>query len=120
MIATGLVSGGTAALRAVPVVAVTLGVLIAVSVYLGEHDLVPGLFPEVASMSAFVLALVVGVAFIVLLSAPLNVVAASGLTGGGVGYALYRLGFGVLRPVPAYRLESERRDDEPGPDDELP
>jgi len=120
MVVAGLFGGGVPAVRAVPVVATTIGVLIAIAAYAGEHDLVPGLFPEVATMTTFAVAILVGVAFVVLLSAPTDVVAAAGLTGGGIGYGLYRIIFGVIRPVPSYRLETGRDVDPGAPDSEEP
>jgi hypothetical protein len=100
-------------------VAATIGILLAVSAYAGEHDLVRGLFPEVVTMATFVVAFLAGVGFIFLLSAPVDTVAAAALTGGGVGYGLYRTVFGVVRPVPSYRLERERDVDPEAPDEEF-
>ena len=110
MLVTGLFSGGVAALRTVPVVGATVGALIAASLYLAEHDVVPGIYPEVASVAAFVATAAVAVGFVVVLSASTAVVGAAALTGGGVGVTVYRLVFGVVRPVPEYRL---RKDEEP-------
>jgi hypothetical protein len=112
MVGAGLFSGGVSAVRTVPVVGVAIAVLMAVSAAAGEHDLVPGLFPEVASMLAFVVVVVVGIGFIVLLPTPIDVTSAAALTGAGVGYAVYRLLFGVVFDVPEYRLERERDDED--------
>jgi len=105
MVGAGLLSEGVAAVRAVPAVAATIGALTAGTVYLAEHDVVPGVYPEVATVAAFLLTLGVGVGFALGLSQTVAVVSAAGLTGGGVGIALYRFVFGVLWPVPTYRLE---------------
>jgi len=110
MLGTGLFSGGSEAVRAVPVVSVTIAACIAVAVYLAEHDVVPGVYPEVATVAAFLVTIAVGVAFVFALSASTAVVGAAALTGGGAGVAVYRLVFGVFLPVPAYRLE---KDEEP-------
>ena len=119
MLGTGLLGGGITAVPALPAVAATIGILLAVSAYAGEHDLVRGLFPEVVTMATFVVAFLAGVGFIFLLSAPVDTVAAAALTGGGVGYGLYRTVFGVVRPVPSYRLERERDVDPEAPDEEF-
>jgi hypothetical protein len=119
MLGTGLLGGGVAAVRALPTVAGTIGLLLAVSAFAGEHDVVPGLFPEVATMVTFVVAVVAGVGFIRLLSAPVEVVAAAALTGGGSGYGLYRILFGVVWSVPSYRLETEQDVDAESPDGEF-
>jgi hypothetical protein len=119
MLGTGLLGGGITAVPALPYVAATIGVLLALSAYAGEHDLVPGLYPEVVTMATFVLAFLAGVAFVFLLSSPVDVVAAAALTGGGVGYGLYRTVFGVIRPVPSYRLDAERGVDPEAPGEDL-
>ena len=110
MLGTGLFSGGSEAVRAVPGVGVTIGALVAVSVYLAEHDVVPGVYPEVATVVAFLVTVAVGVGFVLSLSASAAVVGAAALSGGGAGVVVYRLVFGVVLPVPAYRLA---KDDEP-------
>jgi hypothetical protein len=74
------------------------------SVALGEHDVVPGVFPEVATAGAFLGTIAVGIGFIQLLPVATSVVAAASLVGGGIGMAGYRIVFGLIRPVPAYRL----------------
>jgi hypothetical protein len=112
MLGTGLFSGGSEAIRTVPVVSVTIAALIAASVYVAEHDVVPGLYPEVASVAAFLVTVAVGVGFVLVLPAPTAVVSAAALTGGGAGVALYRLVFGVFLPVPAYRLEKDEEPEE--------
>ena len=71
-------------------------------------------------MTAVVVVVAVGIGFVVLLTPPVRVVSAAALTGGGVGYALYRIVFGLVVPVPEYRLENEREDESPGPGDDLP
>lgn len=111
MLGTGLFSGGVAAVRTVPVVAATIAALIAAAVYLAEHDVVPGIYPEVATIAAFLVTVAVGAGFALVLPTPVAVVSAAALSGAGVGLALYRLVFGVALPVPAYRLE---KGDEPG------
>jgi hypothetical protein len=112
MLGTGLVSGGSEALLTVPAVGVTVAALIAISVYLAEHDVVPGVYPEVASVAAFLVTVAVGVGFVVALSATTAVVSAAALTGGGLGVTLYRLVYGVVLPVPAYRLEKDAEPEE--------
>jgi len=110
MLGTGLFSGGSEAVRAVPVVGVTIAALIAASMYLAEHDVVPGVYPEVATVAGFVVTAAIGVGFAFVLPASAAVVGAAALSGGGAGITCYRLVFGVFLPVPAYRLE---RDEEP-------
>jgi hypothetical protein len=112
MVGTGLFSGGVEAVRAVPVVAVTIAALIAVAVYLAEHDVVPGVYPEVATVAAFVVTVAVGVGFVLALSASAAVVGAAALSGGGFGVAAYRLVFGVFLPVPDYRLAKDEGPEE--------
>ncbi|WP_277542702.1 hypothetical protein [Haloarcula laminariae] len=107
MLGTGLFSGGSEAVRAVPVVGLTIAALIAVSVYLAEHDVVPGVYPEVATVAAFLVTVGVGVGFVLTLPASAAVVGAAALSGGGAGVAVYRLVFGVFLPVPAYRLAKD-------------
>ena len=60
MLGTGLFSGGSGAVRAVPAVGVTIAALIAASVYLAEHDIVPGVYPEVATVATFLVTVGVG------------------------------------------------------------
>jgi len=110
MVGTGLVSDGLGAVRTVPTVAVIVGTLLAGSVYLAEHDVVPGLYPEVVTLVAFLVTVAVGTGLALVLSAPLAVTGAAALVGGGIGVASYRLVFGVVLPVPAYRLQ---QDDDP-------
>ncbi|WP_276249479.1 hypothetical protein [Haloarcula rara] len=112
MLGTGLFSGGGEAVRAVPVVGVTIAAGIAVSVYLAEHDVVPGVYPEVASVAAFLLTVAVGVGFALVLAAPTAVVSAAALTGGGAGVVVYRTVYGFFLPVPAYRLEKDEEPEE--------
>jgi len=119
MLGAGLFSGGSEAVRAVPVVGVTIAALIAVAVYLAEHDVVPGLYPEVATVAAFVVTVAVGVGFVFLLSVPARVVGAAALTGGGAGVVVYRLVFGFFFPVPAYRLEKDEEPEETVESEEL-
>ncbi|WP_262179745.1 hypothetical protein [Haloarcula laminariae] len=107
MLGTGLFSGGSEAVRAVPVVGLTTAAFIAVSVYLAEHDVVPGVYPEVATVAAFLVTVGVGVGFVLTLPASAAVVGAAALSGGGAGVAVYRLVFGVFLPVPAYRLAKD-------------
>src|SRR6056297_1985694 len=94
MLGTGLFSGGSEAIRTVPVVSVTIAALIAVSVYLAEHDVVPGVYPEVATVAAFLVTIAVGAGFVLALPASAAVVGAAALSGGGVGIVRYRLVFG--------------------------
>ena len=112
MLGTGLFSGGVEAVWAVPFVAPVIAALIAVAVYLAEHDVVPGIYPEVATVAAFIFTVAVGAGFVLALSASAAVVGAAALTGGGVGVTVYRLVFGVFLPVPAYRLEKDREPEE--------
>ena len=93
-------------------VGVTIAALIAASVYLAEHDVVPGVYPEVATVAAFILTVAVGVGFVLTLSASAAVVGAAALAGGGAGLTCYRLVFGVVLPVPAYRLEKDEKPEE--------
>jgi hypothetical protein len=112
MLGTGLFSGGSEAVRAAPVVMPIIAALIAVSMYLAEHDVVPGLYPEVATVAAFITTVAVGAGLIVALPAEAAVVAAAGLTGGGFGVIIYRLIFGVFLPVPEYRLQKGEEPEE--------
>jgi len=112
MVGAGLFSDGAAAVQSQPLVAGTIAVLIAISIYLAKHDVFPGLYPEVATVAAFLVTVAVGVAFALLLSAPVAVVSAAGLMGGGIGVAVYRLVFGVLLPIPDYRLQKDEDPEE--------
>jgi len=112
MLGTGLFSDGVAAVQTVPVVAVVIGSLLAGAVYLAEHDVVPGLYPEVATLVAFLVTVAVGAGLAVALPAPLAVTGAAALVGGGVGVAVYRLLFGVVLSVPAYRLAKDEEPEE--------
>ena len=112
MLGTGLFSGGSEAVRSVPVVGVTIAALIATSMYLAEHDVVPEVYPEVATVAAFLVTVAVGVGFVLTLSATAAVVGAAALAGGGAGIACYRLVFGVFLPVPAYRLAKDEEPEE--------
>jgi predicted membrane-bound mannosyltransferase len=108
MIATGLLSDGVGAVRTAPLVAVAMFVGIAAVVYVAEHDVVPGVYPEVATIAAFLVVAAVGVGFVSLLGRSANVVGAAALTGGGVGLLCYRTLFGLVLAVPAYRLEKQQ------------
>jgi len=112
MLGAGLFSDGVEAVQSQPLVTGAIAALIAASVYLAEHDVVPGVYPEVTTVAAFLVTVAVGVGFAVLLSAPVAVVSAAALTGGGVGVVLYRVVFGVVLPVPAYRLEKDEEPEE--------
>lgn len=112
MLGTGLFGGGSEAVRGVPAVGVAIAALTATSVYLAEHDVVPGVYPEVASVATFLVTVAVGVAFVFALSAPTAVVSAAALTGGGAGVVVYRLVYGFFFPVPAYRLEKDEEPEE--------
>ena len=112
MIGTGLFSDGLAAVQTVPVVAAVVAGLLAGAVYLAEHDVVPGLYPEVATLVAFLVTVAVGAGLAVALPAPLAVTGAAALVGGGVGVAVYRLLFGVVLSVPAYRLAKDEEPEE--------
>ena len=112
MLGTGLFSDGLAAVQTVPVVAAVVGGLLAGAVYLAEHDVVPGLYPEVATLVAFLITVAAGAGLAVVLSAPLAVTGAAALVGGGVGVAVYRLLFGVVLSVPAYRLAKDEEPEE--------
>lgn len=107
MLGTGVYSGGAEAVQSLSAVAVTVGLLLSVTVFLAEHDVVPGLFPEVATIVSLLVAAAVGAGFIFVVGHPTDLVAAAALTGGGVGVLLYRTVFGLVRPVPAYRLERQ-------------
>jgi hypothetical protein len=107
MLGTGLYSDGVGAVQSLPVVAGTIGALLAAAVFLAEHDVVPGLYPEVATVAALLVTVAVGVAFALVVGQPRALVAAAALTGGGLGVLLYRTAFGLVRPVPAYRLQKQ-------------
>jgi len=108
MFGTGVISGGIEALQAVPLVAVTMSVHVAISLYIAEHDSIPGVYPEVATLASFLIVIAVGVAFVFVLSDPLDIVTAAALTAGGIGIVGYRTIFGLLLPVPTYRLEKQQ------------
>jgi len=107
MIATGLLSDGAGAVQRAPVVAATMLVGIAAVVYIAEHDVVPGLYPEVATIAAFLALAAVGVGFVYLLPLTPDIAGAAALTGGGIGLICYRTLFGLVLAVPAYRLEKQ-------------
>jgi len=108
MLGTGFLSGGVAAVQAVPIVTVTMSALVSLAVFVAEHDVVPGLYPEVATVAAFLVVIGVGAAFITLLPTPVDVVSAAALTSGGIGVVLYRVVFGVMLDVPTRRLEKQQ------------
>ena len=107
MLGTGFLSGGVDAVQAVPVVTVTMSALVSAAVFIAEHDVVPGLYPEVATVAAFIVVVAVGAAFITVLPTPVAVVSAAALTSGGIGLVLYRVVFGVVLDVPVRRLEKQ-------------
>lgn len=103
----GLVEAGTA-LADVAAVAAVVCLATAGAFSVTEHDLVPGLFPEVVALVSLcaVAGLVVG--FVVFLPAPTSLVLSAALVGFGVGIVGYRTVFGLLRPLPSWRLERAR------------
>jgi hypothetical protein len=101
----GLSIGGREAVLALPAVAVAFGVLMAVGLGVAEHGLVPGVYPEVTALVAFVALGGVAAGAVFLLPVPTRTVVAAIVVGAGVGLVGYRLVFGFVRPVPASRLQ---------------
>jgi len=108
MLATGLLSDGVEAVRTAPLVTAVMLVGVVVVVYIAEHDVVPGLYPEVATIAAFLVVVAVGAGFVYLLPLTPAIVGAAALIGGGIGLLLYRTLFGLVLSVPAYRLEKQQ------------
>ncbi|MBX0322798.1 hypothetical protein EGH21_07115 [Halomicroarcula sp. F13] len=108
VLAVAFFSDGVAAVTAVPAVTVAMAGLLAVALYVVEHDAVPGLFPEVVALASLVLLVSVAAGMAVLLPHPVAVVATAALVGFGVGLVGYRTVYGLLRPVPQYRLDRQR------------
>jgi hypothetical protein len=103
----GYAEAGTALFDVLPVV-VGFGLLTGVAVAVVEHDVVPGVYPEVAALASFVV-LVGAVAGLVMLSgASMSVVLAAVLSGFGVGVIGNRVLYGIVFDVPAYRLTRVR------------
>ena len=108
MLATGLLSDGVEAVRTAPLVTAVMLVGVVVVVYIAEHDVVPGLYPEVTTIAAFLVVVAVGAGFVYLLPLTPAIVGAAALIGGGIGLLLYRTLFGLVLSVPAYRLEKQQ------------
>ena len=108
MLATGLLSDGVEAVRTAPLVTAVMLVGVVVVVYIAEHDVFPGLYPEVATIAAFLVVVAVGAGFVYLLPLTPAIVGAAALIGGGIGLLLYRTLFGLVLSVPAYRLEKQQ------------
>ncbi|MDS0219848.1 hypothetical protein NDI54_00590 [Haloarcula sp. S1AR25-5A] len=103
----GYAEAGSALVDVLAVVA-GVGLLTAVAVAVVEHDAVPGVYPEVVAVAAF-LVLAGAVAGLVTLStAPMTVDLAGALSGFGVGVLGNRLLYGVVFEVPPYRLTRVR------------
>ncbi|WP_336336620.1 hypothetical protein [Haloarcula brevis] len=103
----GYAEAGTALFDMLPVV-VGVGLLTGVAVAVVEHDAVPGVYPEVAALAAFVVLVVAGAGLVALAGAPMTVVLAAALSGFGVGAVVNRVLYGVVFDVPAYRLTRVR------------
>lgn len=107
-VAMGVFVGGPTAMLVTPLVGVVMAAVTATALYIVEHDSVPGLYPEVTALASMVVLVCVGGAFVLLLDAPTDIVMATALAGGGVGLLVYRTVFGVVLPVPTYRLEKQQ------------
>ncbi|WP_241692814.1 hypothetical protein [Haloarcula salina] len=103
----GYAEAGPALFTVLPTLAV-VGLLTAAALYAVEHAAVPGVYPEVTALASLVVLAAVVAGFVVVIEASVAVVLAGALSGFGVGVLCYRLCYGFLFPVPAFRLDRVR------------
>lgn len=104
----GYAEGGPALLAVGPVLA-AVGLLTAAALYAVEHDAVPGVYPEVTALASLVVLAAVVVGFVVAIETSVTVVLAGALSGFGAGVLCYRLCYGFLFAVPAFRLDRAKK-----------
>jgi hypothetical protein len=107
LIGLGAVEAGSA-LADVAAVAAMVCLATAAAFYVTEHDLVPGLFPEVVAIVSLLAVAGVVAGAVAFFPAPMPLVLSAALVGFGVGMVGYRTVFGLLRPLPPWRLERAR------------
>ncbi|NLV13425.1 hypothetical protein [Haloarcula argentinensis] len=103
----GYAEAGTALVGVLPVV-VGFSLLTGITVAVVEHDVVPGVYPEVAALAAFIVLSGVVAGLMMLSEASVTLVLAAVLSGFGVGVIGNRLLYGIVFDVPAYRLSRVR------------
>ncbi|MHC3378934.1 hypothetical protein [Haloarcula sp. H-GB5] len=103
----GYVEAGTALVDVLAVV-VGFGLLTGITVAVVEHDAVPGVYPEVAALAAFIVLSGVVAGLMMLSEVSVTLVLAAVLSGFGVGVIGNRLLYGIVFDVPAYRLSRVR------------
>ncbi|GGK55577.1 hypothetical protein [Haloarcula sebkhae] len=103
----GYAEAGTALVDVLAVV-VGFGLLTGITVAVVEHDAVPGVYPEVAALAAFIVLSGVVAGLMMLSEVSVTLVLAAVLSGFGVGVIGNRLLYGIVFDVPAYRLSRVR------------
>ncbi|WP_058994221.1 hypothetical protein [Haloarcula sp. CBA1127] len=103
----GYAEAGTALFDVLPVV-VGFGLLTGITVAVVEHDAVPGVYPEVAALAAFIVLSGVVAGLMTLSEVSVTLVLAAVLSGFGVGVIGNRVLYGIVFDVPAYRLTRVR------------
>ncbi|WP_434531250.1 hypothetical protein ACODNH_08370 [Haloarcula sp. NS06] len=103
----GYAEAGTALIDVLAVV-VGFGLLTGITVAIVEHDAVPGVYPEVAALAAFIVLSGVVAGLMMLSEVSVTLVLAAVLSGFGVGVIGNRLLYGIVFDVPAYRLTQVR------------
>lgn len=103
----GYAEAGSALFDVLPVV-VVVALVTAGAVAAIEHDAVPGVYPEVATLAAFIVLAASVLGLVRLSAAAMPVVLAGALSGFGVGILGNRVVYGVVFAVPAYRLARVR------------
>ncbi|WP_336358466.1 hypothetical protein [Haloarcula sp. CGMCC 1.6347] len=103
----GYAESGTALVDVLAVV-VGFGLLTGITVAVVEHDAVPGVYPEVAALAAFIVLAGAVAALVTLSEASVTLVLAAVLSGFGVGVITNRALYGLVFDVPAYRLTRVR------------
>ncbi|EMA33894.1 hypothetical protein [Haloarcula japonica] len=103
----GYAEAGTALVDVLAVV-VGFGLLTGITVAVVEHDAVPGVYPEVAALAAFIVLAGVVAGLMMLSEASVTLILAAVLSGFGVGVIGNRLLYGIVFDVPAYRLRRVR------------
>lgn len=91
-------------LRATASTVAVVWLLTVTGLYAVEHDVVPGLFPEVTALLVLVLIVAATAGLIVVSPQSLRLVGAGALLGFGLAVVSYRTVFGLVLPVPEYRL----------------
>ncbi|AJF25313.1 hypothetical protein SG26_05995 [Haloarcula sp. CBA1115] len=103
----GYAEAGTALVDVLAVV-VGFGLLTGITVAVVEHDAVPGVYPEVAALAAFIVLSGAVAGLVTLSEASVTLVLAAVLSGFGIGVIANRALYGLVFDVPAYRLTRVR------------